>query len=110
MRLRFLAHEADFYGFPGGWLTMLSIKANYLRWNVHSGGGGVMVHRSIEIKSMKFKAGVDFNEIKRIIKKTFGEVFALQYKKGYVTVSGDLHDYKTREKLYEIITARSIGG
>ena len=69
-----------------------------------------MVHRSIEIKSMKFKAARDIAEIKKTIIKTFGDIFALQYKNGYVTVSGDLHDYRTREKLYEIITNRSIGG
>ena len=69
-----------------------------------------MVHRSIEVKSMKFKAARDIGEIKKAIIKTFGDIFALQYKNGYVTVSGDLHDYRTREKLYEIITNRSIGG
>jgi len=71
---------------------------------------GFMVHRSIAVKSMKFKAAASFNDIKRAVIKTFGDVFALQYKNGYVTVSGDLHDYRTREKLYEIITSRSIGG
>jgi hypothetical protein len=28
MRLRFLAHEADFSGFPGGWLAISAIVSN----------------------------------------------------------------------------------
>ncbi len=69
-----------------------------------------MVHRSIEIKSMKFKPSRDFAEIKKLIIKNFGEVFTLQQQGEYVIVSGDLHDYKIREKLYEIITSESVGG
>ena len=69
-----------------------------------------MVHRSIEIKSMKFKASRDFSEIKRLILKSFGDVYKIQHEGGYVVVSGDLHDYKARERLYEIITSESIGG
>ena len=69
-----------------------------------------MVHRSIEIKSMKFRASRDFLEIKKLITKSFGNIYKLQHEGGYVTVTGDLHDYKAREKLYEIITSESIGG
>ena len=69
-----------------------------------------MVHRSIEIKSMKFRASRDFSEIKKLITKRFGDVYKLRHEGGYVIVSGDLHDYKARERLYEIITSESIGG
>jgi hypothetical protein len=68
-----------------------------------------MVHRSIEIKSMKFKASRNFTEIKKLITKNFGDVFKLQQQGRYVIVSGDLHDYRIREKLYEIITSESVG-
>jgi hypothetical protein len=69
-----------------------------------------MVHRSIEIKSMKSRASKDFSAIKKQILKNFGDVYKLQQEGGYVIVTGDLHDYKAREKLYEIITSKSIGG
>jgi len=69
-----------------------------------------MVHRSIEIKSMKFKASKDFSSIKRQIIKNFGDIYKLRHESGYIIVTGDLHDYKAREKLYEIITSESIGG
>lgn len=70
----------------------------------------VMVHRSIEVKSMKLKAARPFSRIKKEIIKNFGEVFELRYQRGYVIVKGDLHDYRTREKLYKIITSKSVGG
>ena len=83
---------------------------NYLRHNVNNHLGDNMVHRSIEIKSMKFKASKDFLTIKSQILKSFGDIYKLRHEGGYVIVSGDLHDYKAREKLYEIITSESIGG
>jgi len=94
----------SFLGFSGNG------KGKYLNYEVYDSSGEYVVHRSIEIKSMKFKAARDFAEIKRLIVKHFGEVFKLQKRGGYVIVSGDLHDYRTREKLYEIITSESIGG
>ena len=77
---------------------------------MYDSSGEYVVHRSIEIKSMKFKAARDFAEIKKLIVKHFGEVFKLRKQGNFIIVSGDLHDYRTREKLYEIITTESIGG
>lgn len=84
--------------------------AKYLNNEMHNCIGDSMVHRSIEIKSMKFKASRDFSEIKKLVTKNFGDIFTLQHKDGFVIVRGDLHDYRSREKLYEIITSESIGG
>lgn len=70
-----------------------------------------MVHRSIEIKSMRLKSSKDFTKVKSRIVKDFGDgVFVIEYNDGYVIVQGDLHDYKVRDKLYKIITGRSVRG
>jgi len=69
-----------------------------------------MVRRSIEVKSIKLKASRPILKIKTMIKHDFGDQFTVNYRGGYVTVRGDLHDYRTRERLYSIITTDTIGG
>ncbi len=70
-----------------------------------------MVHRSIKVESMSFKPSRDFSKIKKKIIKDFGDdVFLIEFEKGFVVVSGDLHDYKVRERLFTIITGRKVGG
>ena len=64
-----------------------------------------MVHRSIEVKALRLKPSKDFNMIKKRIVKDFGEgVFNIRLEDGVVVVSGDLHDYRVRERLIKIIT------
>lgn len=69
-----------------------------------------LVHRSIAIKNMKLKPSRNFDSIKKQIETTFGPVFEVRAEEGYVIVTGDLHDYRTREKLFEIITSKKVGG
>ncbi len=85
-------------------------RKRYFNFKPYIGNVVNMVHRSIEVKSMKLKASRPFSRIKKEIIKNFGQVFELRYQRGYVIVKGDLHDYRTREKLYKIITSKSVGG
>jgi len=59
---------------------------------------------------MKFKAARDFSTIKKNIVDLYGPVFEIIYDQGYVVVKGDLHDYRTRDRLFEIITSKKVGG
>ena len=57
---------------------------------------------------MKLKTSVDFDTIRQKIQEHFGPIFEIEFSDGYVIVSGDLHDYRKREKLFEIITQEKV--
>jgi len=69
-----------------------------------------MQTRSIGVSGIGVKRKRDIDTIIKDIKKEFGDRFIIEVERDIIHVTGDLHNYRIRNQLHEIITGERIGG